>query len=554
MRVRYRVDGLLRDVMTVPRSAASATTSRVKIMSGIDIAERRRPQDGRTRIVVDGDAVDARVSTLPTLHGEKIVIRLLSRSEGVLPLARIGFSERQLSTVLSTLLAPQGLVLITGPTGSGKTSTLYSAVSQLRTPDRNIVTLEDPVEIQLRGINQVQVNERAGLTFATGLRSILRQDPDVVLVGEVRDRDTAELAMRASLTGHLVFTTLHTNDAAAAVTRLIDIGVEPFLIASSLAMVVAKRLVRTPCPACAAPYTPSPRTLALLGLVEADLEGATMVRGRGCDDCGSTGYLGRAAIFEVLPVDAAMREVLTSRATEGAIRAAARSSGVMSMRADGIAKAMRGETTLDEVLRVTHVDAAAAAAQCASCDRALNDDMAFCPWCASSVEDSGCLSCHRPLDPEWRVCPWCRTSNAVGAIPLDLPVVRSSRRPRVLVVDDDDSVLRFAAAALIDVADVVGVSTAQEGMHTLATQPIDAVVLDVMLPDLSGVEMTRLLRSDTHSALIPIVLFTGTDDTSVRIEAVHAGADAYLTKPVEPAELEATVVTLLERADVRPAA
>ena len=551
VRVRYRVDGLLRDVMTVPRSAASAMTSRVKIMSGLDIAERRRPQDGRTRINVEGESVDARVSTLPTMHGEKVVIRLLSRAEGVLPLARVGLSEGQLNTVLGTLVAPQGLVLITGPTGSGKTSTLYSAVCQVRTPDRNIVTLEDPIEMQLRGVNQVQVNERAGLTFATGLRSILRQDPDVVLVGEVRDSDTAELAMRASLTGHLVFTTLHTNDAASAVTRLVDMGVEPFLIASSLAMVIAQRLVRVPCPGCAAPYTPSPRTLVLLGLADEDLVGGSALRGRGCDDCGHTGYHGRVAIFEVLPVDAAMREVLTSRATESAIRVAARGSGVMSMRADGIAKAMRGETTFEEVLRVTHVDATSAE-QCARCDRDLEDGMAFCPWCATSVADSGCTSCHRKVDPEWRVCPWCRTPNIAAGLPLDLPAVHSGRRAQVLVVDDDDSVLAFAHAALVDVAEVITARTAEEGMRVVATRTVDAVVIDIALPDLSGLEMTRLLRSDTHTALIPVVLLTGTDNAALRLEASHAGAEAYLTKPVEPGELAMTLTALIESASVVP--
>jgi type IV pilus assembly protein PilB len=549
LRVRYRVDGLLRDVMTVPRNAAPAMTSRMKIMSGLDIAERRRPQDGRTRLTVDGDTIDARVSTLPSIHGEKVVVRLLNRGEGVLPLSRVGFSERQLDAILETVVAPQGLVLITGPTGSGKTSTLYAAVSQMRTPDRNIVTLEDPVEVQLRGITQMQTNDRAGVTFAAGLRAILRQDPDVVLVGEVRDTETAELALRASLTGHMVFSTLHTNDASSAVTRLVDMGVEPFLIASSLSLVVAQRLVRTPCPRCAAAYQPSPRTLQLLGLTDDDVAGATLVRGRGCDRCGQTGYLGRTAIFEVLPVDAGVRAVLTARPTEAAIRAAARAAGVASLRTDGIVRALRGETTLEEVLRVTQVDATSGP-RCHACHRGIEDDMTYCPWCAAPAERSSCAGCARRVDPEWRVCPWCRHARDAGPLSPGTTPAHPAHRPKVLVVDDDESVLTFVAAALVDVCDVVPARTAEEALRIAQTDDLAAMVLDLGLPDLSGIEVTRLLRADTRTALLPLMLLTGSDDPLLRTEALHAGADLYLSKPVEPAALEASVAGLLARAPV----
>jgi type IV pilus assembly protein PilB len=550
LRVRYRVDGLLRDVMTVPKSAALAMVSRVKIISGIDIAERRRPQDGRARLTVDGDGVDARVSTLPSMHGEKVVIRLLARGEGVLPLSRVGFTERQLDAILETLVTPQGLVLITGPTGSGKTSTLYSAVSQMRTPDRNIVTLEDPVEVQLRGITQVQTNERAGLTFAAGLRSILRQDPDVILVGEIRDTETAELALRASLTGHMVFSTLHTNDASAAVTRLVDMGVEPFLIASSLTLVVAQRLVRVPCEHCAAPYQPSPRTLQLLGLSVEDIEHAHVVRGRGCEQCGQTGYLGRTAIFEVLPIDTGLRAVLTARPTESAIRAAARATGVASMRSDGVARALRGETTLEEVLRVTQVDSASGP-RCHSCHRSLEDDMAFCPWCAASVERQACPGCARRMDPEWRVCPWCRHGRESSPVqPVAAETQHVPRRPKVLVVDDDRSILDFVEAALVDLCDVVRAETAEEALRISAVDDVDAMILDLILPDLSGIELTRLLRADTRTALLPLLLLTGSDDALLRTEAYHAGADLFLGKPIEPAALEEHVRQLLERSAI----
>jgi len=408
LRIRYRVDGLLRDVMTAPRSVSAALVSRIKIVAGLDIAERRRPQDGRTRLKVDGTSVDARVSTLPTLHGEKVVVRLLARAETLPALPDIGFAPPQLGALTAALTAPQGLVLITGPTGSGKTSTLYASIQHLSTPERNIVTLEDPVEIQFAGITQVQVNERAGLTFARGLRSVLRQDPDIVLVGEVRDAETAGLALEASLTGHLVLTTLHTNGAVAAVTRLVEMGVEPYLVASSLTLVVAQRLVRSPCAACAVDHTPDAETLLLLDLVPADLAAATPVRGRGCHDCGHTGYRGRRGIFEVLPITSAVRAVLLAGGSEAQVAAAAAGSGMTTLRASALALAARGLTTYDEVLRVTRVDAEGAT-QCPSCARVLADDMVVCPWCDVDIDRGTCRSCHRSLGEDWQVCPWCRT-------------------------------------------------------------------------------------------------------------------------------------------------
>ncbi len=407
LRIRYRVDGLLRDVMTVPKNATAAAVSRIKIVSGLDIAERRKPQDGRAKLTVDGFTVEARISTLPTLHGEKVVIRLLPRAENVPALSGTGMSDAQLELLGNALVQAQGLVLITGPTGSGKTNTLYAAIQQVSTPERNVVTLEDPVEVQVAGITQVQVHAKSGLTFAAGLRSILRQDPDVVLLGEVRDSETAELAMQASMTGHLVLTTLHTNDAVSALTRLVDMGVEPFLVASSLALVVAQRLVRRPCAACVADYVPDARTLALLGLTEHDLAGATPRRGRGCAECGGVGYRGRTGVFEVLPVTAALRRVLLTTPTEDAVGAAAREQGMQTLRASALAAARRGDTTYEEVLRATHVDTSTGPL-CPTCARALADDMVVCPWDGTPVGRDLCPGCGRKTDPEWETCPWCR--------------------------------------------------------------------------------------------------------------------------------------------------
>jgi type IV pilus assembly protein PilB len=331
--------------------------SRIKIMSGLDIAERRVPQDGRVRLSVGSKRIDARVSTLPSVNGEKVVIRLLADSEGLAPLDSMGLEPQQYDAIRDALESPQGLILITGPTGSGKTNTLYAAINTIRSSETNIVTLEDPVEIQLPGITQVHVNDRTGLTFARGLRAILRQDPDVVLVGEVRDSETAELALHAAMTGHLVLTTLHTNDAISSLSRLVDIGIEPYLVASSLSLVIAQRLVRKPCASCVAPYVPTDQVLGKLGLDEDALAYATPMRGRGCGDCAGTGYRGRTGVFEVLPVTSTVRSALQRQASEAEIAALALDAGWRTIRQSAVAKAARGETTFEEVLRVSHRDA-----------------------------------------------------------------------------------------------------------------------------------------------------------------------------------------------------
>jgi type IV pilus assembly protein PilB len=334
----------------------AAMISRLKIMSGLDIAERRLPQDGRARLSVDGHTVDTRVSTLPAIHGEKVVVRLLRGSDHVPQLAELGFAPDQEAAVKRSLASPQGLVLITGPTGSGKTNTLYAAIGELVTPERNVVTLEDPVEIQLPGITQVQVNLRTGLTFAKGLRSVLRQDPDVVLVGEARDLETAELALRASLTGHLVLSTLHTNNAVSALTRLVDMGVPAYLVASSLEMVVAQRLVRRPCPDCAQPDQPDEALMSALGLTEDDLVGAKPVLGAGCTTCSDSGYRGRVGVFEVLRVTPDMRRSLLDHPSEATLSMVAAEQGHVTLRRAALQSAAAGRTTYAEVLRATQGD------------------------------------------------------------------------------------------------------------------------------------------------------------------------------------------------------
>ncbi len=353
VRLRYRVDGVLYDSAAPPKSLQSAIASRIKIMAHLDIAERRLPQDGRFRIKVAGRDVDLRVSVLPTVHGEKIVMRVLDKGNLNSKLETIGMDEANLEKFKVAIDAPHGMMLMTGPTGSGKTSTLYAVLTHLNQPDVNIVTVEDPVEYQMLGVNQVQVKTDIGLTFAGGLRSILRQDPDIVMVGEVRDSETADIAVKAALTGHLVLTTLHTNDAPGAVARMVDMGIEPFLVSSSLLLVCAQRLVRKICPHCKEEFALPPEAVRQAALTESEMAGATFYRGRGCSRCKDTGFLGRTAIHEVMSISDTMREQILHEAGAKIIRDLAIKEGMTTLRQAGIAKAKQGITSIDEVLRVT---------------------------------------------------------------------------------------------------------------------------------------------------------------------------------------------------------
>ena len=355
LRIRYRIDGVLFDQESPPRRLQAAVTSRIKIMAEMNIAERRLPQDGRIRVTLQGRRVDIRVSTVPTVHGESIVMRLLDRSSVFLPLEKLGFSAEIRSKFENLIKRPHGILLVTGPTGSGKTTTLYAALDKINSPDRKIITVEDPVEYQLKGVNQIPVRSKIGLTFATGLRHIVRQDPDVILVGEVRDLETAEIAIQAALTGHLVFSTLHTNDAPGAITRLEDMGVEPYLVSSVLEGVLAQRLVRRICESCRAPDTPSKADLEALGI---EIDGKhTLYRGKGCEDCRGTGYRGRFGIYELFPITEDIRSLVLRRASTPEIRRHAVEAGMTSLRLDGWMKARDGLTTVEEILRVTQEDA-----------------------------------------------------------------------------------------------------------------------------------------------------------------------------------------------------
>ena len=357
--VRFRVDGMLYDVISPPKRFQPAITSRVKVMSGLNIAEKRLPQDGRIRLRVAGRDIDIRVSTIPTAFGERIVLRLLDRAQALvdLNLDRLGFSGDNLTRVDRLIRQSHGIILATGPTGSGKTTTLYACLARINSPEKNIITIEDPIEYQLRGIGQMQVNPKIDLTFASGLRSILRQDPDVIMVGEIRDGETAEIAIHAALTGHLVFSTLHTNDSFGAVTRLVDMGIEPFLVSSSILAVIAQRLVRLLCKQCKESYAPTAEEMTRIGYHLSDLSGPIYRAGaNGCKACRGTGYRGRTAIHELLDLSDRIRELILDRRPTSEIKRLAREEGMTFLRESAVDKARRGITTLKEINKVTFIE------------------------------------------------------------------------------------------------------------------------------------------------------------------------------------------------------
>jgi len=355
VRVRYRIDGMLFDKLQSPKAMQAPIISRLKIMANLDIAERRVPQDGRIRLKLENREVDLRVSTLPTIFGEKVVLRVLDKSKGLFGLGDLGLLDDNYRNFKAIIQQPHGIIMVTGPTGSGKTTTLYAVLNYLNSVDKNIVTLEDPVEYTLDGVNQVQLNSRAGLTFAGGLRSILRQDPDIIMVGEIRDGETARIAIQSAMTGHLVLSTLHTNSASGTLARLLDMGIEPFLVASSVVGIIAQRLVRALCPDCKEPTELSPSLLARIGLTKEEREQITAYRAKGCPLCNQTGYKGRLALHEVLTLGNEVRELVTNKVPAGQIEEAARARGMKTLQEDGLRKVIMGLTTLEEVMRTVYI-------------------------------------------------------------------------------------------------------------------------------------------------------------------------------------------------------
>ncbi|MDH3974200.1 MAG: ATPase, T2SS/T4P/T4SS family [Deltaproteobacteria bacterium] len=406
--VRERVDGVLSTVVELPRWTQASIVSRLKIMADLDISEKRNPQDGRIRVRTTGTEVDLRISTLPTRFGEKAEIRLLNSQYSIKPMAEIGLTAGDYGRIKGIIEQSQGLVLVTGPTGSGKSTTLYTFLHHIQSDQINIVTLEDPIEYELESISQVQVNEKGGFSFAGGLRSVLRQDPDVIMVGEMRDNETAEIAMRASITGHLVFSTLHTNDAVSTVTRLIDMGIPSYLASSSLSAVVSQRLVRMVCSECREPRKPTVEEAQFLGIRQEEGKVRPLYQGKGCRKCHDSGYYGRIAIFEILVIDKHMRELISLESNEEMMYGAARKAGMSPLWDDAVKKVLQGLTTLEEIKRIVHRKDPTASL-CRACGKKVDADFLRCPHCGVKMANE-CPSCKKHLDENWHFCPYCSIS------------------------------------------------------------------------------------------------------------------------------------------------
>ncbi|HEU4474773.1 MAG TPA: type II/IV secretion system protein, partial [Gemmatimonadales bacterium] len=536
--VRYRIDGVLRQVMKIPRNAGLPLISRIKIMSGLDIADRLRPQDGRARVSVNGEAVDLRVSTLPASLGEKVVIRILSQRTTVLNLESLGMHPDEQEAIKRLLTNKEGILLVTGPTGSGKTTTLYSALRLVQNEGVNIVTVEDPVEYRLgQNIVQVQVHDKAGLTFASALRSILRQDPDVVLVGEIRDQETAQIALQASLTGHLVLSTLHTNDAPNAVTRLVDMGMEPYKIASALRGVVAQRLMRRLCELCVQPSEdPVPERVARFVP-----PGTRLRKAVGCPDCAMTGYRGRFGILEVLTMNSDLERRVGQGATADLIAEAARANGMRSLFDSGLRHVLAGDSTIDELLRVTDVPLEEGPRPAR--ERPAGRFKAAAPPAAPPP----------PVPPSAPPAPALDFAEALELVD-DLPGSETTGRGGrgagtcVLLVEDEDQLRRV----MKDLLEREGytIAEARDGVQALDQVDRfapDVIILDLNLPGLDGYSVLTQLRSRAATRAIPVMVLTAKGDEDNEVRVFELGADDFITKPFRARALSARLEAVLGR-------
>ena len=539
--VRYRIDGVLREVMKIPRSAGIPLISRIKIMSGMDIADRLRPQDGRCRVAVNGSPVDLRVSTLPASLGEKVVIRILNTRATLLSLDSLGFDPSERATFQKLLDSKEGILLVTGPTGSGKTTTLYAALRTVQATGVNIVTVEDPVEYRLgEKIVQVQINERAGMTFPAALRSILRQDPDVILIGEIRDQETAQIAVQASLTGHLVLSTLHTNDAPNTVTRLVDIGMESYKIGAALRGVVAQRLMRRLCPSCKIPDTDP-----LPGRLVAHIKGgAPRFKAVGCAECAQTGYLGRFAIVEILVMNQAIERLVSSGATADQIAAAARSAGMRSLFESAMIHVLSGATSLEEALRVTNPprdnDAGSPAAPAAP---------APAPPLAEPRPRHTPQALRAVILPPSGLEPFSQAFELLDDTDLPTAKFELTRKGSVVLLVDDEDQLRRVMRDLLERQGYTIVE-ARDGAEALAEidrAAPDLVILDLNLPGVDGYTVLSQVRSREATRNLPVIVLTAKGDEDNEVRVLGLGADDFLTKPFRARALAARLESLLGR-------
>ena len=549
--VRYRIDGVLRQVMKIPRSAGLPLISRMKIISGLDIADRLRPQDGRARVAVNHEKIDLRISTLPASLGEKVVVRILNANALELSLEALGMLDDEREKVAELLSFKEGVVLVTGPTGSGKTTTLYSALRLIQGEGVNIVTVEDPVEYRMgQNIVQVQVHEKAGLTFATALRSILRQDPDVVLVGEIRDRETAQIAVQASLTGHLVLSTLHTNDAANTVTRLVDMGMEAYKIGASLRGIIAQRLMRRLCLVCRQEMTNEARHKLPQHVANRIPDGTTLYESVGCPDCSMTGYRGRFSIVEILVMDKNLTRIVSDGGTADRIEQAAMKGGMLLLWQSGLRHVLNGDTSVEELLRVTDVPAGPSSEDgdgdglSAEAPAQLPATGAVPPTVVVQVASEGVTA---PAAAQVDL------STAFELLDDDVPVpdadrVVESKDVKVLLVDDEDQ-LRRVMRDLLE-REGYGIAEARDGPQALDQvdeyNP-DIIVLDLNLPTLDGYSVLAELRSRPSTRDIPVIVLTAKGDEDNEVRVFELGADDFLTKPFRARALSARLEAIIAR-------
>ena len=542
VRVRFRIDGLLREVMVLPGWASQPLVTRVKVIARLDVAENRRTQDGKARAEIGERNIDLRVSIVPSQFGQSVVIRILDSRTLRVDLAELGWNPRALQTYFHMVSQPQGMVLVVGPTGSGKTTTLYATINRIRSESASIVTIEDPIEHTLAGIAQVQVDEKTGMTFAHAIRSLLRQDPNVMVVGEIRDPESAQAAGDAATTGHLVLSTMHTNNSVAAVTRFRDLDVPAYLVGHSLLGVVAQRLVRRVCPQCSIVDEPDEGDWERLQLPAEDLGRGVRRVGPGCPACQYAGYAGRVGCFEVLRVDDGLRHLILRQADESELWRHVREAGTVTMFEDALEKVRLGQTTLEEVARLVPVDpwreriTRRARAPVAPTppppvvEEAPTAEVEPDPLTAEELPDVSIISLDAPQEP------------------TPAPVSVRGGRARVLVVDDTEEILQLIGVSLEDSYDVVFARDGVEALEAVAAHHPDVVVLDVMMPRLSGYEVCRQLKASPVTESLPVLILSARGDSAHVKQGFQVGADDYLPKPFDPEELELRIRALLRRA------
>jgi len=559
LNVRYRVDGMLVKGAQVPHWLQLPLISRLKILADMDIAEHRKPQDGRIRVSYMQRKIDLRVSTLPSNFGEKVVIRILDSKTSAHDLSRLGLSPDHQRVYESLIRQPQGLILVTGPTGSGKTTTLYASLNAIKDDTKNIVTVEDPIEYQLEGITQVAVKPKAGMTFASGLRSILRQDPNVILIGEIRDAETAGIAMQASETGHLVLSTLHTNDSVSTVNRLFNLGISSDLVGANLLAIAAQRLVRRICPKCKTDYVPEAGEWQQVGVYDDQSDHAPAYKGKGCDWCKQTGFYGQVGIYELFVPTERLRGEIATRPSKHALKQLAAEAGMQTMLDDGLWKIRQGLTTIEEVARVCYVEPEElqSTRECPDCGKLFPQSAAQCPFCQPRSSRT-CEQCRAALEESWRFCPVCGAQTPEAQMqPLGMagkphePEMPAAPETVIkIVAADDDEMIRNMVKLLLETKgyQVIPAVDGQDALEKIRAEVPDLIILDVMMPKMDGFGVCEAVRTAIETMFIPVVMLTGQDSLEEKQRGLSLGADDYITKPFRADDLLERIDAVLQRA------